>query len=1150
MALTVAQLTARLTADTSNFFKAMSIADAAMFRTGGIAKRVGAGIGVAFVGGSVMAVRAAGNFEESMNVLQEVSGATNSEFQALGKEAKALGADVRIPNVSAKDAADAMLELAKAGLSVEDTLKGARGVLQLGVSSNLDFADSATVVARAMTAFGLKGNKATQVADLLTAAANKSTAEVGDMALGFQMAGTSFAGSNQSIVDMTASLALMANAGIAGSDAGTSLKQMMRRLTPQSKQAKDEMKKLGVEVFNAQGEFRPMREIIGEFTRATKNMTTEQRQAALGVIFGSDAIRAANVMLTKGTEKFDKMTESVTQGGEAQAMAEAKTKGFNGAVGGLISQIETLAIELGEKMLPAATEVVRGISDFVANLDPDAIVAFFKPLTLLVTGLKNLASVLFSLPKPVLAAAAAFGVFKYAILPLTSKIGKATTALKTFSVTAAFASNPVGIVVGAIAGLTLGMKMLTDASRDARIGIDELNEGFSNSVDATVAYEEAIDASKEATTAENIAKRNLNKVLQEADKVRQQEASGAITSAQAQARLNDLDKKAEPLRKAVTQATRNRRSAEANLDSTQQNANKTQEEAIRQARESARQAKLGLAWGVDVKKNKEQLSRATATLARLTGEEAIALDNANESAGVASGTFESNLNPAIKDLAAKLKGADGSKLRSELESIVSKAETTATQLKNSGPTIGSGFLGGIKSGILGGASALYATVALVVKGAVAQAKASAKIKSPSQVAAEEIGHPFTEGIAVGIADGSTSVSQAVASTMSKAAIRGTGAAKSAGNKIIQGYKASTIRNLILTNEAIDKKMKEGLRKAITNARATVTAQGSKLQVAFGRMRDRILRGFDAISSLPTALERQLQGETAAERQLRELEEGRTAASQAERKAEADNTLAAIAGRIAAANSLQQGENETAEELAARKAEELTRIEADRVEAQRVLGDIAYEQTRAALEKQAEIERANLESAAELERKNWDERRLIQREALEDQLTALENNLMSGKIKSGNIQREILKTIRSFDKGYKKSGELLGINFAAGLVATRNKVVAKAKLIAKAIENVLKLRSPAKEGPLSDLNTWWTPFSETLLEGVDTRPLSATVNGAVTPSPGALMGRGASGAGAIVVNVSDQTFAGMSREQADRVARDIKAAFDRQVVATF
>ena len=271
MALTVAQLTARLTADTSNFFKAMSIADAAMFRTGGIAKRVGAGVGVAFLGGSVMAIRAAGNFEESLNVLQEVSGATGSQFQALSKEAKALGADVRIPNVSAKDAADAMLELAKAGLSVEDVLGGARGVLQLGVSSNLSFADSATTVARSLTAFGLEGNRAGQVADLLTAAANKSTAEVGDMALGFQMASASFHSGGQTIEDLTASLALMANAGIAGSDAGTSLKQMMRRLVPQSEKAKEAMKGLGVEVFTAEGAFKPMREIIDEFSKATSS---------------------------------------------------------------------------------------------------------------------------------------------------------------------------------------------------------------------------------------------------------------------------------------------------------------------------------------------------------------------------------------------------------------------------------------------------------------------------------------------------------------------------------------------------------------------------------------------------------------------------------------------------------------------------------------------------------------------------------------------------------------------------------------------------------------------------------------------------------------------------------------------------------------
>ena len=1145
MALTVAQLTARLTADTSNFFKAMSIADAAMFRTGGIAKRVGAGIGIAMIGGAVMSARAAGNFEESMNVLQEVSGATEDQFTALGDEAKALGKDVRIPNVSAKDAADAMLELAKAGLSVEDTLKGARGVLQLGVSSNLDFADSATVVARAMTAFGLKGDKATQVADLLTAAANKSTAEVGDMALGFQMAGTSFAGSNQSIVDMTASLALMANAGIAGSDAGTSLKQMMRRLTPQSKAAKDEMKKLGVEVFNAKGEFKPMREIIGEFTKATKNMSTEQRQAALGIIFGSDAIRAANVMLTKGTEKFDAMTESVTQGGEAQAMAEAKTKGLNGAVGGLVSQIETLAIEVGSAMLPTLTDLVRKFSDFVGSIDTDKIVQFGSYV-------KDAVKVLFELGKVLFAVATANGkalpmligigtalvTLNYVIRPVIASIMAMRAAM--MGLTMAMAINPVTawtVAVGALAGLLFGFIGRTAGATTA---LNNLRQAMDDSAAAALDLSDAMVNISDGSLRVKAAQAQQAKAQAEVNRLEREGATSTRAYETAQDNLraanNELTRAQTDLTRRVGEGTKevlDAMVADRNMITTARN---KRDEAARLAQQLPRNKK----------------AQEDATKAQKEYEFALKTATSN------SKDFTSQ----VQDIARNLKGPAKAAFLESAKSIsnwnVSAAKERLSETlqkigmsKEEADVAAQKVATGLSAG-LGKISAEPAVQAArrAVQLAVAAAKETAKISSPSKLTADEVGHPFSEGIAVGIADGSTSVSEAVRSTMSKAAIRGSGAAKSGGAKIIQGYKSSVIRNLILTNESIDKKMKEGLRKAITGARATVTAQGSKLQVAFGRMRDRILRGFDAISAISTPLERALQGETAAEKELRELEEGRTATSQAERKSEADNTIAAIAGRIAAANSLQQGENETAEELAARKADELLRIESDRIEAQRVLDDIAYEQTRASLEKRAETERANLESAAELERKNWDERRLIQREALEDQLTALENNLMSGKIKSGNIQRAILKTIRSFDKGYKKSGELLGVEFAAGLVATRNKVVAKARLIAKAIENVLKLRSPAKEGPLSDLNTWWTPFSETLLEGIDTRPLSATVNGAVTPSPGALMGRGAGGAGAIVVNVSDQTFAGMSREQADRVARDIKAAFDRQVIATF
>lgn len=377
MALTVAQLVARLTADTSGFYRGMALANSSMIRTGGLITRVATGAGLAVAGMGILSLRSAGNFQESMNILQAVSGATKEQFKGLHDEAIALGRDMKLPNVSAKDAAEAMQELAKAGLNVNDIMGATRGTLQFGIAANIGFADSAAIVARALTAFNLKGTEATKVADLFTAAANKSTASAQDIALGFQMASAQFAAGDQTIEGLTTSLTLMANAGIVGSDAGTSLKTMMNRLMAPTKKAKDEMEDLGFKVYDASGNMKSMPDLIGDLEKSLVGMTKEQRNATLYTIFGSDAIRAARVQLAAGEKGWRKMEERITKGGEAQAFAEARTKGFNGAVQALFSQVETLAIELGEHMLPSAEAVTRAMARFVASIDPDKIAAFF-----------------------------------------------------------------------------------------------------------------------------------------------------------------------------------------------------------------------------------------------------------------------------------------------------------------------------------------------------------------------------------------------------------------------------------------------------------------------------------------------------------------------------------------------------------------------------------------------------------------------------------------------------------------------------------------------------------------------------------------------------------------------------------------------------
>lgn len=322
-------------------------------------------------------VGAAASFEQRMNVLQQTAGASAQQMAQISAKAKQLGADLTLPATSANDAAAAMLELSKAGLSVADTMNAAKGVLQLSAAGQLANADAAEITANALNAFKLAGTDAIRVADLLAAAANASSAGVGDVALAMQQASAVFNMAKLPIEDLIASIGMMANAGIKGSDAGTSLKAMLQSLLAPSDEAAGAMAQYGIQVRDASGNIKPMAQLVQEFTTKLGPLTAAQRDQALATIFGSDAIRAAQIVMMGGTKAFTDMTAAVTKSGAAQDLAAAQTKGLLGAWKGLQSQLETLGQAAGEQLVPALTELVRLINaamqsdalrDFVAGL--------------------------------------------------------------------------------------------------------------------------------------------------------------------------------------------------------------------------------------------------------------------------------------------------------------------------------------------------------------------------------------------------------------------------------------------------------------------------------------------------------------------------------------------------------------------------------------------------------------------------------------------------------------------------------------------------------------------------------------------------------------------------------------------------------------
>lgn len=326
-------------------------------------------IGVAAGAAAISVLSAAGKFEQSLNTFQAVSAATGDQMREVSRLAKDLGADLTIPGASAADAAVAMTELAKGGLSVKDSMAAAKGTLQLAAAAEVENGEAATIAARALNSFGLAGEDAGRVADLLAGAANASTAEMSDMAYALSQSSAVAHQAGLSIEQTVAALSELANAGIVGSDAGTSLRTMLQRLTPQTEKAANAMADLGVTTFDSKGNWRDFRDIVDDYAVALGKLTPKQRTAALQTIFGADAVRAANIIFGEGVDAFDAMSKATGRQGAAADLAAAKMKGYQGALEGFHSAVETASITIGSLLLPTATAAIQALGNLVNRFD-------------------------------------------------------------------------------------------------------------------------------------------------------------------------------------------------------------------------------------------------------------------------------------------------------------------------------------------------------------------------------------------------------------------------------------------------------------------------------------------------------------------------------------------------------------------------------------------------------------------------------------------------------------------------------------------------------------------------------------------------------------------------------------------------------------
>lgn len=323
-------------------------------------------VGASLVGLAAASVTRFAQFDKAMSAVAATGDDARGSIDALRQAAVVAGADTAF---SATEAANAIEELAKAGVSSADILAGGlTGALSLAAAGEIDVAQAAETAASAMTQFGLKGTDVGHIADLLAAGAGKAQGGVLDMGQALNQAGLIAGQVGLSIEETTGALSAMASAGLIGSDAGTSLKTALVALSSPSKQAREEMDKYGISLYDADGNTRSLADVAGQLQTAFADQSTETRNAALATIFGTDALRTANVLYLQGADGIREWTSAVNDQGFAAEQAAARTDNLVGDLERLGGSLDSVLIQSGSGANDALRSMVQSAEGLVDAL--------------------------------------------------------------------------------------------------------------------------------------------------------------------------------------------------------------------------------------------------------------------------------------------------------------------------------------------------------------------------------------------------------------------------------------------------------------------------------------------------------------------------------------------------------------------------------------------------------------------------------------------------------------------------------------------------------------------------------------------------------------------------------------------------------------
>jgi TP901 family phage tail tape measure protein len=435
---------------------AAKMAEAQTAATLAMTKKVGTAFGVMGAAGAVgfgLLAKAAADFDEKMATLGSLIPHTAKQMDGLRTSAMNAGKDIA---VSGTAAADAEIELAKAGISAADIMGGAlRGALLLAAAGQTDVATATEIAASAMTQFGLRGSDIPHVADLISAAADKSLGTVTDLGYALSQAGTTAHQAGISIEDTVGVLAEFAAAGLTGERGGTVFKQMLMQLEAPSDKAKGLMEDLNLSLYHTNGTMKTMPQLAANLVKSFGDLDPAARNAAAGTIFGTRAIQGFNIMMQAGPKITADWIAKVNDQGFAVGQATQKLDSLNG-------DLEKFKATLSNAMVSTGEATQGPLRDLV------------QTLTGLVQGFNGLPGPIKSSVVGLLAGAAVIGTLGFAVSRLITGLASMQDTLGKAGVSMGeFNKKAIAMRAGALA-VGVGLKMLADQAGEGHQSLQGL----------------------------------------------------------------------------------------------------------------------------------------------------------------------------------------------------------------------------------------------------------------------------------------------------------------------------------------------------------------------------------------------------------------------------------------------------------------------------------------------------------------------------------------------------------------------------------------------------------------------------------------------------------------------------------------------------